>query len=40
LRLVTVLTAVKEFRRYLYSFWHNTRAWSTDRQKDGRTNVL
>jgi len=22
---------VKKFRRYLYSFWHNSRTWQTDR---------
>jgi len=25
---------VKKFRRYLYSFWHNSRTWRTDRQTD------
>ena len=28
---------VKKFRRYLYSFWRNSRTWQTDRQADGRT---
>ena len=26
---------VKKFRRYLYSFWRNSRTWRTDRQTDG-----
>jgi len=25
---------VKKFRKYLYSFWHNSRTWRTDRQTD------
>jgi len=29
--------AVKKFRRYLYSFWRNSRTWRTHRQTDGRT---
>ena len=28
---------VKKFRRYLYSFWRNSRTWQTDRRTDGRT---
>jgi len=28
---------VKKFRRYLYSFWRNSRTWRTHRQTDGRT---
>ena len=28
---------VKKFRRYLYSFWRNSRTWRTDRQTDGQT---
>jgi len=28
---------VKKFRRYLYSFWRNSRTWQTDGQTDGRT---
>ena len=28
---------VENFRRYLYSFWRNSRTWQTDRQTDGRT---
>ena len=27
---------VKKFRRYLYSFWCNSRTWRTDRQTDIR----
>ena len=30
---------VKKFRRYLYSFWHNSRTWQTDRQTDGQTDT-
>ena len=26
---------VKKIRRYLYSFWRNSRTWETDRQTDG-----
>jgi len=26
---------VKKFRRYLYSFWRNSRTWRTDRQTPG-----
>ena len=26
---------VKKFRRYLYSFWRNSRTWRTHRQTDG-----
>ena len=28
---------VKKFRRYLHSFWRNSRTWQTDGQTDGRT---
>ena len=28
---------VKKFRKYLYSFWHNSRTWRTDRQTDRQT---
>jgi len=28
---------VKKFRRYLYSFWHNSRTWQTHRQPDTQT---
>ena len=28
---------VKKFRRYLYSFWRNSRTWQTHRQTDGQT---
>ena len=28
------LPQVKKFRRYLYSFWRNSRTWRTDRQTD------
>ena len=28
---------MKKFRRYLYSFWHNSRTWQTDGQSDGQT---
>ena len=28
---------VKKIRRYLYSFWRNSRTWRTDGQTDGRT---
>jgi len=28
---------VKKIRRYLYSFWRNSRTWRTHRQTDGRT---
>ena len=28
---------VKKFRRYLYSFWRNSRTWRTHRQTDRRT---
>ena len=28
---------VKKFRRYLYSFWRNSRTWQTDGQTDRRT---
>ena len=28
---------VKKFRRYLYSFWHNSRTWQTERQTDRHT---
>jgi len=30
---------VKNFRRYLYSFWCNSRTWQTDRQTDGQTDT-
>ena len=30
---------VKNFRRYLYSFWRNSRTWQTHRQTDGRTDT-
>jgi len=31
---------VKKFRRYLYSFWRNSRTWqTTDRQTDGLTDT-
>ena len=30
---------VKKFRRYLYSFWRNSRTWQTDRRTDGRTDT-
>jgi len=30
---------VKKFRRYLYSFWRNSRTWQTHRQTDGRTDT-
>jgi len=29
---------VKKFRRYLYSFWRNSRTWRTDRQTPGDGN--
>jgi len=28
---------VKKFRRYLHSFWRNSRTWQTDRQTDRQT---
>ena len=28
---------VKKFRRYLYSFWRNSRTWQTDRHTDRQT---
>jgi len=28
---------VKKFRRYLYSFWRNSRTWRTDGRTDGQT---
>ena len=27
---------VKKFRRYLYSVWHNSQTWQTERQTDGQ----
>ena len=30
---------VKKFRRYLYSFWRNSRTWQTHRQTDRRTDT-
>ena len=30
---------VKKFRRYLYSFWRNSRTWRTDRQTDRQTDT-
>jgi len=30
---------VKNFRRYLYSFWCNSRTWQTHRQTDGQTDT-
>ena len=30
---------VKNFRRYLYSFWRNSRTWQTHRQTDRRTDT-
>ena len=30
---------VKKFRRYLYSFWRNSRTWQTDRRTDRRTDT-
>ena len=30
-------TMVKEFRRYLYSFWRNSRTWWTDGRTDRQT---
>jgi len=31
------LPEVKKFRRYLYSFWRNSRMWQTDGQTEGQT---
>ena len=28
---------VRKFRRYLYSFWRNSRTWQTDRRTDRQT---
>jgi len=28
---------VKKFRRYVYSFWQNSRTWQTDRRTDRQT---
>ena len=30
---------VKKIRRYLYSFWHNSRTWQTHRQTDTHTDT-
>ena len=38
-RMVSLPDGEKKFRRYLYSFWRNSRTWRTDRRTPARHRV-